>query len=542
MEYTVQRSEKRNLIRKNHTAGILLSLLAATMIFLYAPIQLYVQNSDDFIYDLYDLLKMMLPVWGIAFIVSAAFLSLLNFFCEKLYRIVLGLYLAATIALYVEGNFLSGYLPTITGKSIDWGQYSAHRTGSVLLWIVIAGITVTGMCLLKGKKFSSLVSYIGGFGTALLALTLIFSLNGEATRDKADFYATTDHMFEMSSDRNFVLMILDTIDGVHFSDYLTENPKYEDTFEDFTFYNNALGTYPGTKWSIPFILSGTWFENQTGYYRFKENAYLESPLFRTVRESGYRMGLYQEDPPPAESLMEEFENLAKPDSENFMYPSNFRKMQIMLTGMSYLPFDLKKYCELTPDNIYYDSQKITSGNNYFKWGNDEFLKELESQTVTVADEPSFRMYVLQGTHDPYKDTIETAVADCFALIDEYIAALKKAGVYDNSVIVIMGDHGYFPSELYKMNPALFVKGIGEHHDFRVSDAPVSYADIPEAYLRLYNGAVDEEVFDAKNGELRERRFLNPYEWDDDHIIEMTHIGPASDVTCFTPTGTIYTPQ
>ena len=152
------------------------------------------------------------------------------------------------------------------------------------------------------------------------------------------------------------------------------------------------------------------------------------------------------------------------------------------------------------------------------------------------------MYVLQGTHEPYEDSLETAITDCFELMTKYISALKNAGVYDNTVLIIMGDHGYFPSETYKMNPALFIKGFDESHDFVVSDAPVSYADFPESFLRLLNGATGTEVFDAREGEIRERRFLNPYVVDDRHIVEMIHTGHASDVTAFIETGTVYTPQ
>lgn len=39
-------------------------------------------------------------------------------------------------------------------------------------------------------------------------------------------------------------------------------------------------------------------------------------------------------------------------------------------------------------------------------------------------------------------TYEGNVSACVTVIDRYLNKLKDAGVYDNSVIIIMSDHGY----------------------------------------------------------------------------------------------------
>ena len=51
----------------------------------------------------------------------------------------------------------------------------------------------------------------------------------------------------------------------------------------------------------------------------------------------------------------------------------------------------------------------------------------------------------------------------------YLEKLKKADSYDNSVIIIMSDHGYDEEgteEYGRQNPLLMIKGRNEHHDMQ----------------------------------------------------------------------------
>ena len=53
-----------------------------------------------------------------------------------------------------------------------------------------------------------------------------------------------------------------------------------------------------------------------------------------------------------------------------------------------------------------------------------------------------------------------------------------------------------------------MKGMNEHHDtMQISEAPIAYDDLQEAYQRLLDGAGSDQVFDAKEGDERVRRYL-----------------------------------
>ena len=70
-------------------------------------------------------------------------------------------------------------------------------------------------------------------------------------------------------------------------------------------------------------------------------------------------------------------------------------------------------------------------------------------------------------------------------------------------------------------------------------APISFEDLQEAYVRLLDGRRSDEVFDWKEGDARERRFLRYSFLDDDHMQEYMQTGYASDMNTMIPTGREY---
>ena len=131
------------------------------------------------------------------------------------------------------------------------------------------------------------------------------------------------------------------------------------------------------------------------------------------------------------------------------------------------------------------------------------------------------------------------------IVSDYLDMLRKAGVYDNTAMIVMADHGFGYKDgeevpLGRNNPLLAVKGMGEHHDImQISEAPIAYDDLQEAYRRLLDGASSDQVFDAKEGDDRVRRYLYYDFTDEDHMVEYELHGHAEDVENLKPTGRVF---
>ena len=131
-----------------------------------------------------------------------------------------------------------------------------------------------------------------------------------------------------------------------------------------------------------------------------------------------------------------------------------------------------------------------------------------------------------------------------ALTAKYIDAIKESGAYDNTAIIVMADHGYngqvdeTDRDVWmRPAPMFLVKGMREQHDtMQISEAPVSYVDLWDAYMRLMDGKQSDAIFDWKEGDTRERRYLRYSFSETDHLVEYIQKGHAQDLDGMELTG------
>ena len=133
-------------------------------------------------------------------------------------------------------------------------------------------------------------------------------------------------------------------------------------------------------------------------------------------------------------------------------------------------------------------------------------------------------------------TYEQKLTSTLKVVDHYINKLKEENVYDNSVIIIMADHGYdFANVIGRQNPILFIKGIEEEHEMYESDKPISFEDFNEAYLNLLDGKASVDLFNNIDMN-RERRFLYYQYTKEENMTEYVQTGKAWDESTIKETG------
>ena len=120
--------------------------------------------------------------------------------------------------------------------------------------------------------------------------------------------------------------------------------------------------------------------------------------------------------------------------------------------------------------------------------------------MTVQGDKNFSFIHIQGTHLPNaynrdflpadeteKYSIPDAMIQSFKIINLYIEQMKELGIYENSTIIITGDHSSIGSDTkdpyYAHLTALFVKpsGVGEG-ELKTSSAPIAQGDIHATIL------------------------------------------------------------
>ena len=551
--------KKRN--KKQLLPGIILSAAIGFLVFLYAPVDLYCSNISEFWFGFGTLFIAALGM----FVLSVAIMIVIYILCwlihPVLYRIALAGGLVVLICTYVQGNFLIRNLPPLDGSTIDWNNYTVLRTEDYILWGIAAAVVILLAILLKKDLFEKVVSYAGGGLTLMLLITLVsVILTSGALKEKVHYQIGGDEEFAMSQEQNFVILLLDAVDSREFSKLIAENPDYYEAFQDFTYFENAAGAYSCTERSVPFILTGKWYENEMDFDEYVKQSYLESSLFAELSNRGYRVEYYDPETYMDDDMAALFSNVHRVKFKMSSY-FKFAKQELKLIGFRYAPFDLKKKCifkmagfnELALADDPEDKRTFTGADH-------EFAGRVEDAEITTENnEKVFKYIHLDGAHVPFiydenlniidelEGTYTMSVEASLKAAEDYLELLKKGNSYDNTVLIIMADHGYNGSleemgdaAWMRQSPLLMIKGTGEHHDtMQVSEAPVSFEDLQEAYTRLLDGRQSEEVFDWKEGDVRERRFLWYSFLDEDHMVEYMQTGHAQDMDTMVPTGREY---
>ncbi len=335
------------------------------------------------------------------------------------------------------------------------------------------------------------------------------------------------------------------------TELMDKHPEYAETFEDFTYYPNTVGAYAYTSRAVPYILSGQWYQNEQPYIEYSTDVYKNSQLFANLEQEGYKLGIYEAELLSTDESVFRFENVeacGTQISDRF----SFALMQIQLAGVKYAPFDLKRFC-IFNTNQFYLMRELDEGAQLFQHDNVSFYNELQSTPITHTDEKCFKFIHIEGGHVPFRydenvnviedATYESNIEASMTITKTYLEKLKADGVYDNSVIIVMADHGFAGegegTALPRHNPILFVKGANEEHEFEVSNAPISFEDLQEAYDRLMYGLGEEDIFDAREGDVRKRRYLCYVYLHENYIEEYFTEGEAWDVEALYPSGEVY---
>ena len=539
--------ESRKEIYEHFSPEFFVSVAISFLLFIYGPVEVFSTNREELYYSLVDILKYMLPAFLIITAILLCVFLLLKKINRKLEIIVLLLAFAGMIIMYVQGTVLSSALPPLDGRTVNWEDYKAENIKSVILILSFLGIVLL-IYRFIGEKIRLVSKIISAFLFLMLFLTSIFSCIQCYEKNEKDIYCTNEKILEMSKDSNMIIFLADQVDAEAFSKMLIIHPEYNEIFEDFTYFENTMSGYPWTLRSIPFILSGQWFENEKSYWEYTPEAMRSSPLFAYLKNNDYCMGFYEPEFTFAVKDLP-FDNLAE-KNEHFTYPDKFIKMQIKLSGYRYMPFFLKRFCYISTDDFYFDTLKSDKFSSY-SINNSDFYNTMSNAEVTITENKCFKFLYILGAHTPFdylaeseqvEDySYESSIENTVSTFSCYLQKLKESGVYDNSAIIFMADHGYAPEYqdgTGRQNPVFFVKGINEHHPFQISDAPVSHSDLIEKYPELAEGAQSKDVFSYDEID-RARRYLLFAFGEDNTMYEYYQQGFASDESSMIATGAVY---
>jgi hypothetical protein len=484
------------------------------------------------------------------------------------------------VVLWAEGTVLVGRYGFFGGEQPDWQGNRHLLIGEAVL---AAGLVVAAW------RFRPLIARNVLWITGLLTAASVAGMVGAALSsrsldavDTANAF-TEDRVFELSSERNVLVFIVDTFQSSLFAELLAAEPRWRDVFAGFTYFPDATSAFPKTYASIPDLLTGEAFDNSRPYQQYLRESYLGPSAPKVLKDHGFDSRFLAFTWQPYFAHREVADNLVGLDAagrwlrqQEFIELCNlvlFRLAPSLAKPWAYHDGRFRLPEALLGDPPTEAPYQLTAADAHYSGDNDvddlEFLDRFLTFTRADAEQPVFRIFHLRGVHAPFcldanlrfignQPTSGEAIAAqsraMLGLLEECLGRLRELGVLDRSVVLIVGDHGageireatfdhasldalghpvdpLAPAEPFALTlvrggtPLVMVKGLGHAGPLEISRAPVELADVPATIfgeLGLTADLARPSVFDRDPAQPRRRyhRYYRFTGWGQDYIVPM----------------------
>lgn len=511
----VRRTQKSisTLIKEGKDSLATVIFLALTIL-LYLPASLFLANSKDMLISFWR----FLPIILIPTILVWLWLSIMLLATSgKLRTVLTALVFGGTLSVYVQSNFLNFHMPILSGGEFDFGAHSEDAVISCLLWgIIIVGSLIGSLKLKKWSIVSRVIAY-GLSAMQLVSLVVMIILNSANARPI--LATTTAGEFELGSKENVILFVLDSIEGHTVEEYLKSNPEYETELSDFTLFTESMGGGAPTQLGMPVILTGCEYDGFEEPDEYFDNIWKDTTLYDGLKADGYDVRFYATPGCVRNIPVGYVENIVPADDIYYIpEPMKYMEKIYMLSALYGAPQMLKPMFMLNTSD--FEWLLGLEGDNHIYFSEPRSFKNYwnETSTVNIGFEKTFRYYHLDGVHLPLQwnenlefdenATWEQAFKGQMELLLTYIDSMRSNKIYDNSMIIICGDHGQEREGSVRINPAVFIKLPNEQHDTLLyNDAPITmrnlYSTIASVSTNLENewGAT---LYDIDESSCQER--------------------------------------
>lgn len=500
----------------------ILSFIICFMLFVIEPLSLFSINRDDFNFNLGHFVLPLVISFMLFFLIFVSFYTIVYFvskkFSKKLtfYNVILIISYILFILCYIQGNFLSYNLPRLDGTTVDFSIYLVDNIITIIILAILIIVYVICSIRYKFDKVINTSKYISIAIFIMIFTSFIPTLFSSSLYEKRIIkYVSNDNINNLSKNKNFIMILIDAVDSTLFENILNEG-KYNDTFNDFTYFRDTLSTYQFTRDSIPLLLSGKVNYNKTSFSKYYNDAMNSSTLIDKLIDNNYDINIYDEDIKWNTDKSSVVKNATVYD-EKFSTIC-YVKEHARFILFKYLPYFLKGYSNFETFN--YNYCKKDNNDNAFDDDNLTLLNIVKSD-INLIEKNNYSFIHIEGGHVPFdldeelnrieNGTYKDKVLSSLKVVDLYIKKLKENNLYDNSVIIILADHGYESAEkIARFNPVLLIKGFDEHHKMSISDKAVVHTDLISAYNDLIDGKKSSELF-SDIGNTRHRNFIK-YEY------------------------------
>jgi hypothetical protein len=540
----------------------------AGLVVLYLPSEIYLRNPREFVSTPPRLISDLMTYWVIAALLLALPV-LIPFHAWQ--RIWLTILCVIAFALWVSGVFLVPDFGSMDGASFDLARHNKTLNVHTTVFLAVLIAIIFGMR--KWPSFMMIGLAVIGSGITIMTVSNFYTVS--SMKDSAFESVDLGEIARFSSNKNVLILVLDTFQSDILQAIIDRNPQLPETLDGFRFFPDTMGVAPTTYLTMPAFHSGEIYNRLESLPYFYAKGVQKDSFLGELSRNSYQVDIIN----PIASVCPEDVNICK-QQEHLLLNSR----EITGTEASRLA-DLGVFRAMpghTKKLVFDGSSGIISraskdnpltGLEHRIYNANTVLKMVADQLSVDDGPPTAKLIHLLNTHPPFMFDREctfigvvtaidrshqTAQTECALRWFTYLLdAMKRAGIYDNSLIILTADTGAGSihadddlSSLYAQkhnvpagptgrlmggaNPVLAIKLPNANGPMQTSPVQAQLTDIPRTVCESLGDCTNRLGLDlGKNkNELRERtyhyyEFKHEY-WDLDYIpgiIQYSVLGP-----------------
>ena len=551
----------KSIFLKKWISALIFSGVGVFTVLFFAPSEVYLGNPADFDFSISIAMPVLLFLsLGVTVIFSLA----VSFLPIKILKILNLSVFALTVCFYVQSLFLNGSLIVLDGEELSLSATTILINAVVWAVIVAAAFVLWRVFKGKGKERA----YITGtkylsLALALMQLVGVFSLyigyDKSIGESKARYFTKEDRL-TLSKQNNVVMFIIDYCDTNIVNEALEQDPTLFEDMGGFTYYADNIFTHGRSYPAITYLLTKQKCNYDTPYQIHVDNAFKTSDYIKTIDSLDTDIRVFTNSVYAGESAMDYVDNYTSSFSAGLssIKAWDFIKQTAKVSAFRGMPYLFKTRFSYNTDvlNTKVCAEKVNAATPLDDLG---FFENIKNSGIKVSEDYSsaFRFYHMYGSHPgaTVNENAEYAASVGLAqalrgdikIIKTYIEELKKAGVYDNTTVIITADHGEFYGELRQaQNCIMMIKSAKADTTapLKISDSPVSHEDVFPFIIKMLGG--DYSKFGTPIDEVPETAQRKRYHYNTEidknqketFLREYVIEGDGRDINNYKPTGNV----
>jgi len=405
-----------------------------------------------------------------AFVVAAlVWILLLSILKEKSFDVFLLTVWGLLISTYVQILFLNGDMTAITGAFPEYRTLTLNRIINALLWVIITALPLCLWGILRKKKKEFRYEKVLVLSVSIFVVMQITGLISTAATvdlprgydeygEEGPQFISYEPALNLSSEQNIMVFIIDKMDVEFLREIFTGYTDFHEKLDGFTFYENSVAEFFDTFPSTVSMLTQHYYREGLTIAEYWAEAWAQYNVIDTIREHGFTTNLYLDylsTYGTIDDIRSRTDNLRGYGGIRVNTGTFYSTIARLSLGRA-APYLMKNFLlsTITPafGNSFisyythdYRSVHHPVVSSHTDWQFHQYI--YHNDLTTDSDKRFFSVMHLNGAHGGVPEGVRGIPRNIPGLVASldvlctYFEKMKEIGVYDNTTIFIVGDHG-----------------------------------------------------------------------------------------------------